>query len=103
MAPGPLSQKLTQIGSRWALDILRPETQFGTFLQALAKHPGLTQDTVTAAQLLERHAALKKYPLSPRMLKPASSPQYYSRLIEATEMSAQGIGRPGWKRLLGIR
>ena len=43
-----------------------------------------------------------QYALSEHMLKPASMPHHYTRLVEAFEKSAQGIARPWWKIFFGI-
>ena len=43
-----------------------------------------------------------QYPLSEKIMKPASMPQYYARLGEGYEKSAQGIARPWWKIFFGI-
>lgn len=116
-----LSQKLTSIGASWIKDPFRPNLQLQTFLKSLAAHPKLTPQVVDAAYALRDNQLQKKassfaltlalsvlkllhyqYPLSKRILQPASSPLHYERLVEGFEKSAQGIGRPWWKRFFGV-
>ncbi|KAF8918331.1 hypothetical protein CPB85DRAFT_77279 [Mucidula mucida] len=71
-------------------------------LGSLAQHPNLTPQAVDAAKALQDNVMMKKYKLSNKMLKPASVPHHYERLMEGMEKSAKGIGRPWWKRFFGI-
>jgi len=73
-----------------------------TFLTSLAAHPKLTPSAVRAAQALRDGAAQKKWPVSAKLTRPASMPEYYVRLVEGFEKSAQGIGRPWWKIFFGV-
>jgi len=95
-----------------------------TFLTSLAAHPKLTPSAVRAAQALRDNAAQRKvrssvrifcgtfsgleltvrlqWPVSARLTRPASMPDYYDRLVEGFEKSAQGIGRPWWKIFFGV-
>ncbi|PPR00592.1 hypothetical protein CVT26_009867 [Gymnopilus dilepis] len=82
-----LSQKLTAIAGTWTKDPFRPNLQLQNFLKSLAAHPRLTPQA---------------YPMSQKMLRPASSPLYYERLVTGFEKSAQGVGRPWWKVFFGI-
>lgn len=45
---------------------------------------------------------VSQYALSDKILKPASMPHHYTRLLEAFEKSAQGIARPWWKIFFNI-
>lgn len=124
--PSKLSQKLANIAAAWPSDPFRPNLQLKTFFQSLSKHPNLTPRAVNAAHSLKDNESMKKvrsaplivtptlfcrelkphclqYPLSTKMLEPASVPQHYERLVEAFEKSAQGIGRPWWKVFFGVR
>ncbi|KAJ3557487.1 hypothetical protein NM688_g1453 [Phlebia brevispora] len=97
-----LAPQLHRIASQWPVDPFRPHLQLKTFLGALADHPQLTPQAVRAARALENSEFQKKYRLSDKMLRPASMPLYYSRLVEGFEKSAQGIARPRWKIFFGI-
>ncbi|KAJ7778509.1 hypothetical protein B0H16DRAFT_1503797 [Mycena metata] len=97
-----LAQEMARIASSWPLDPLRPHIQLQTFLKSLATHPRLTPGAVRVAQALERNELHKKYALTDKMLKPASAPLHYEKLVEGIEKSMQGIARPWWKMFLGI-
>ena len=115
-----LSRKLSSIAESWVKDPFRPNIQLHTFLKSLAAHPRLTPQAVDAACALRNNQFKKKvpgqplrvnlvidllhyqYPLSQRILRPASTPLHYERLVEGFEKSAQGIGRPWWKVFFGI-
>ncbi|KAF8968703.1 hypothetical protein BDZ97DRAFT_1654730 [Flammula alnicola] len=97
-----LSQKVAAIAESWTKDPFRPNLQLQTFLKSLAAHPRLTPQAVEATRALRDNDMYKKYPLSQKMLRPASSPLHYERLVEGYEKSAQGIGRPWWKVFFGI-
>jgi len=97
-----LSQKLIALAETWTRDPFRPNLQLPTFLKSLAAHPRLTPHAVEATRALRDNEVSKKYPLSDKMMKPASSPHYYERLVDGWEKSSQGIGRPWWKVFFGI-
>ncbi|KAJ7657910.1 hypothetical protein DFH06DRAFT_456988 [Mycena polygramma] len=97
-----LAVEMARIASSCPIDPLRPHIQLQTFLKSLATHPRLTPGAVWAAQALERNEMHKKYALTDKILKPASAPLHYDRLVEGVEKSMQGIGRPWWKVFLGI-
>ncbi|KAF7331660.1 hypothetical protein MKEN_00045700 [Mycena kentingensis (nom. inval.)] len=97
-----LASELTRIAAACPTDPFRPHIQLSTFLKSLATHPRLTPEAVRAAQILERNETQKRYPLSEKILNPASAPQHYARLVEGMEKSAQGIKRPWWKIFFGI-
>ncbi|PFH45741.1 hypothetical protein AMATHDRAFT_158026 [Amanita thiersii Skay4041] len=99
---GKLAQRLNAIAATWYTDPFRPNIQLQTFLQSLASHPNLTPRAVDAARALQVNAMQKKYPLSKKMLQPASTPKHYDRLLEGYHKSAQGIRRPWWKIFFGI-
>jgi hypothetical protein len=114
-----LRQKLSSIAASWPTDPFRPNLQLKGFLEALSMHPKLTPQAVNAVRSLRDNELQKKvltrlfplirmfylppwqYPVSQKILRPASKPLYYDRLVEAFEKSAQGIGRPWWKIFLG--
>ncbi|KAF9526027.1 hypothetical protein CPB83DRAFT_858534 [Crepidotus variabilis] len=102
MAARPLAQKLTSIAESWVKDPFRPNLQLSTLLNSLAAHSRLTKQAVESARALRDNGMMKKYPLTQKMLDPASRPQYYQRLVEGYEKSAQGIARPWWKGFFGI-
>jgi len=95
-------QQLQRVAAKWPADPFRPNLQLRNLFESLANHPNLTAQAVTAARALQDDHFLRKYPLSDRILQPASMPQYYTRLVEGYEKSAKGIGRPWWKRFFGI-
>lgn len=97
-----LSQQLSATASNWPKDPFRPNIQLQTFLQALAAHPNLTQEAVNAANALKENTMRKKYKLSKTMLKPASMPHHYERLMDGYQKSVQGVQRPWWKIFFGI-
>lgn len=97
-----LAQQLHRTAARWPVDPFRLHLQLGNFLKSLADHPQLTPAAVRAARALEEGEFQKKYALSEKMLRPASMPQYYTRLVEGFDKSAQGIGRPWWKIFFGV-
>ncbi|EAU87525.1 hypothetical protein CC1G_11197 [Coprinopsis cinerea okayama7 len=97
-----LAQKLSTIADAWVRDPFRPNIQLSTFLKSLADHPKLTPQAVQAARALQKNEIKKAYPLSDKMLRPASMPQHYERLLEGYKKSQQGIGRPWWKVFFGI-
>ncbi|KAH6911959.1 hypothetical protein BKA70DRAFT_1266055 [Coprinopsis sp. MPI-PUGE-AT-0042] len=102
IAAGKLAQKMSTVAETWVRDPFRPNLQLSTFLQSLARHPRLTQEAVQATRTLERNEVKKMYPLSDKMLRPASSPQHYERLLEGYQKSQEGIGRPWWKIFFNI-
>ncbi|KAF8735259.1 hypothetical protein AX14_002403 [Amanita brunnescens Koide BX004] len=85
-----LAQKLSTIAAGWSKDPFRPNLQLQSFLQALSAHPNLTREAIQAATALKENAMQSKYPLSKMMLKPASMPHHYERLIEGYHKSVQG-------------
>ncbi|KAF4568351.1 hypothetical protein EYR40_010246 [Pleurotus pulmonarius] len=97
-----LAQKMSNIAALWPKDPFRPQIQLKTFLTSLSAHPNLTPQAVQAARALKDNDMFKKYPLSRKMLQPASMPKYYDRLVEGFEKSAQGIARPWWKVFFGV-
>ncbi|KDQ54561.1 hypothetical protein JAAARDRAFT_60541 [Jaapia argillacea MUCL 33604] len=97
-----ITEGLKAIAHSWPSDPFRPNLQLNTFLRSLAAHPGLTPRAVRAANALSNNEIQKKYPLSAKLLKPASTPHHYDRLVEAFEKSAKGIGRPRWKIFFGV-
>ncbi|KIK56153.1 hypothetical protein GYMLUDRAFT_47365 [Collybiopsis luxurians FD-317 M1] len=97
-----LAQQLSSIAGKWPRDPFRPHLLLPTFLQSLAKHPNLTPEAVQAAQALKNDQVKIQFPLSDKILKPASVPMHYDRLVEGLHKSAQGIGRPWWKVFFGI-
>jgi hypothetical protein len=102
MSTATLSRKLSSIAESWVKDPFRSNLQLQTFLKSLAAHPRLTPQAVDAAGALRDNKLQQKYPLSKRLLRPASAPHYYERLVQGFEKSAQGIGRPWWKVFFGI-
>ncbi|GLB44620.1 hypothetical protein LshimejAT787_1702470 [Lyophyllum shimeji] len=101
-APAKLAQKMNGIAATWIKDPFRPNLQLQTLWQSLATHPKLTPQAVQATRALKDNEMYKQYPLSKKILQPASAPHYYDRLVEGFEKSAQGIGRPWWKVFFGI-
>ncbi|KAH7101475.1 hypothetical protein BKA62DRAFT_830050 [Auriculariales sp. MPI-PUGE-AT-0066] len=93
---------LRAIANSWPTDPFHPNLQMGVFLKSLATHPNLKQEHVNIVQALHSGVLAKRYAPSSRTLKPASYPTMYNRLMEGIEKSQQGVGRPGWKRFLGI-
>ncbi|CDO70396.1 hypothetical protein BN946_scf184999.g36 [Trametes cinnabarina] len=93
---------MQRIAANWPADPFRPTVQLKTFMESLAEHPNLTPAAVRASEAIQNDVFKQKYMLSQRMLQPASYPQYYSRLVEAFDKSAQGIGRPWWKIFFNI-
>ncbi|KAJ7619530.1 hypothetical protein FB45DRAFT_981081 [Roridomyces roridus] len=96
-----LAEQMARIAASCPVDPLRPHIQLQTFLQSLATHPRLTPAAVEAARALEANEAQKQYALTDKILKPASAPLHYDRLVEGVDKSMQGIGRPWWKIFLG--
>ncbi|ETW79730.1 hypothetical protein HETIRDRAFT_49374 [Heterobasidion irregulare TC 32-1] len=97
-----LAQQLRRISAEWPNDPLRPNMQLKTFLNSLADHPKLSPAAVTAAQVLQENRISKKFPIPEKILKPASMPYHYDRLVEGYEKSLKGIGRPWWKIFFGV-
>ncbi|KAI0920474.1 hypothetical protein AcW1_002202 [Taiwanofungus camphoratus] len=95
-------QQLHRIAATWPVDPFRPNLQLKNLLDSLADHPHLTPQAVRAARALQDNEFQTKYALSEKILKPASTPHHYSRLVEGFEKSAKGIGRPWWKIFFGI-
>ncbi|OSD03681.1 hypothetical protein PYCCODRAFT_1466603 [Trametes coccinea BRFM310] len=95
-------QQMQRIAAQWPADPFRPTVQLKTFMESLAEHPNLTPAAVRASQAIQNNEFMNKYALSQKMLHPPSYPQYYTRLIEAFDKSAQGIGRPWWKIFFNI-
>jgi len=102
MASSKLPAQLHRIAAAWPVDPFRGHIQLKTFLEALADHPSLTPHAVRAARVLQDNELQKQYALSERLLKPASMPHHYTRLVEAFDKSAQGIRRPWWKIFFGV-
>ncbi|KAL0579391.1 hypothetical protein V5O48_002616 [Marasmius crinis-equi] len=100
--PSKLAQSMFKVAKNWPKDPFRPHLQLPVFLESLSTHPRLTPQAVQAAQALENGTVQKRYPLSDKILKPASVPLHYERLVEGFEKSAQGIARPLWKVFFGI-
>ncbi|EJD05008.1 uncharacterized protein FOMMEDRAFT_145668 [Fomitiporia mediterranea MF3/22] len=97
-----LSSQLKAIAQSWPTDPFRPNMQLQTFFLSLSTHPRLTPSSVRAVQELRANELAKKYPLSEKMLKPASRPMHYNQIVEGFQKSAQGIARPWWKRFFEI-
>jgi hypothetical protein len=115
-----LGHQLARVANAWPGDPFRPNMQLKTFLQSLATHPNLTPGAVTAAEALVSDEVKRKvrlrtscycraaltymlqYPLSDRMLKPASMPHHYTRLNEGFTKAQQGIKRPWWKIFFNV-
>lgn len=117
-----LARQLSAIAGEWPKDPFRPHLLLPTFLESLSEHPRLTSEAVQAAQALKKdqankkvgfsrkyslrlpwvHLSLDQYTLSSKILKPASKPMHYDRLVEGFQKSAQGIHRPWWKVFFGI-
>ncbi|KZT05232.1 uncharacterized protein LAESUDRAFT_715033 [Laetiporus sulphureus 93-53] len=102
MSATKLSQELHSIAATWHVDPFRPNLQLKNFLDSLADHPNLTARAVRAASALQKNEFQKRYQLSEKMLKPASMPHHYDRLVEGYEKSAKGVGRPWWKIFFGV-
>ncbi|KAI0656296.1 hypothetical protein C8Q70DRAFT_1013671 [Cubamyces menziesii] len=101
-ASSALRQQMQRIAAKWPEDPFRPNMQLKTFLGSLAEHPNLTPASVRTARALERDEFKSKYALSEKILQPASFPNYYTRLVEAFDKSAKGIGRPWWKIFFNV-
>lgn len=124
-AAAPVKQQMRRIAAKWPGDPFRPNIQLKTLFESLAEHPNLTPTAVSAARALKNgefikkvrttlllhfgggrwadtHLAITQYALSEKTLRPASFPHYYTRLVEAFDKSAQGIGRPWWKIFFNI-
>ncbi|KAL5478854.1 hypothetical protein ACEPAI_2131 [Sanghuangporus weigelae] len=102
---GPSSKvaaQLKAIAHSWPQDPFRPNMQLQNFFLSLSVHPRLTPNAVRAVQALRANELAKKYPLSEKMLKPASRPLHYNQIVEGFQKSVQGIARPWWKRFLEI-
>ncbi|KAF9264586.1 hypothetical protein L218DRAFT_943705 [Marasmius fiardii PR-910] len=97
-----LAQSMLKSAKSWPKDPFRPHLQLSVFLESLSAHPKLTPQAVQAVQALENSTIQKRYSLSDKILKPASVPHHYERLVEGFEKSAQGIRRPTWKIFFGI-
>ncbi|KAI0651304.1 hypothetical protein C8Q79DRAFT_1004608 [Trametes meyenii] len=98
----PLRQQMQRTVAKWPGDPFRPNVQLKTFLESLAEHPNLTPTAVRAAEALQGNEFQTKYALSAKTLQPASFPNYYTRLVEAFDKSAKGIGRPWWKIFFNV-
>ncbi|KAH9856370.1 hypothetical protein C2E23DRAFT_882441 [Lenzites betulinus] len=98
----PLKQQMQRVAAKWPGDPFRPNVQLKTFLTSLAEHPNLTPSAIRATRALMNGEFKAKYALSEKTLQPASAPHYYTRLVEAFDKSAQGIGRPWWKIFFNI-
>ncbi|PSS34246.1 hypothetical protein PHLCEN_2v1712 [Hermanssonia centrifuga] len=96
-----LAQQLHRIAAKWPVDPFRPNLQLKTFFESLADHPQLTSQAMKATRMLEENEIKKKACLN-KILRPASMPKHYERLVEGFEKSAKGIGRPWWKIFFGI-
>ncbi|KAF9923203.1 hypothetical protein BGZ65_009033 [Modicella reniformis] len=86
----------------WPADPIRPTRNLKTALQSQVSEAfrapitGTSNNTLPcrihdarlqldALQRLSRNEFKQKYPLSPRMLTPASNPNYYSKLVDMLE------------------
>ncbi|KAI0632863.1 hypothetical protein C8Q77DRAFT_1059165 [Trametes polyzona] len=101
-AGATVKQQMQRIAAKWPGDPFRPNIQLKTLLESLAEHPNLTPTAVRAARALQEDQFKTKYALSEKTLRPASFPHYYTRLVEAFDKSAKGIGRPWWKIFFNI-
>ncbi|KAF7301126.1 hypothetical protein MIND_00676800 [Mycena indigotica] len=97
-----LGAEMARIATACPTDPLRPHIQLRTLLNSLAAHPKLTPGVVNAAQTLERNEIKQRYPLTDKILRPASVPLHYEKLVEGVEKSMQGIKRPWWKVFFGV-
>ncbi|KAI5120625.1 hypothetical protein M0805_009385 [Coniferiporia weirii] len=102
MSASKLSTQLKSVAQSWPTDPFRPNMQLRSFLLSLSAHPQLTPAAVRASQALRANELQKKYPLSEKLLKPASRPLHYNQIVEGFQKSAQGIARPWWKRFFEI-
>ncbi|KAH9922308.1 uncharacterized protein BXZ73DRAFT_91601 [Epithele typhae] len=94
--------RMMTAATNWPVDPFRPHVQVRVLLESLADHPRLTPEAVKAMEGLRSNTIKKKYPLPAKILKPASMPLHYTRLVEAFEKSAQGIARPWWKIFFNV-
>lgn len=102
MAARSLSHEMASIAKSWLHDPVRPHLQLSVLLESLSNHSSLAPEAVKAANTLQQNEVYKKYELSEKILRPASVPHHYERVVGGLEKSMQGIGRPWWKVVLGI-
>ncbi|EJD41213.1 hypothetical protein AURDEDRAFT_69079 [Auricularia subglabra TFB-10046 SS5] len=90
------------LADSWPGDAFHSNLQLRVFLKALATHPKLTADAVKIMQALKDDKLYHTYRPTKRTLHPPSIPEHYVRLVEGVQKAQQGIGRPWWKRILGL-
>lgn len=99
MTATPIYRHFLRALDKWPNDPLRPYVSFEKMMRARLDAQFRTENPIWdekeaarqlhALELLLRDELKKKYPLSPKILEPASNPRYYTRLIEELERSAQ--------------
>lgn len=107
-----LAAHYTRLIARWPIDALRPENR--QFQRLLENRLRATNDTAAvdgndlskqanAAYLLLDDVLSKRYPLSDKLMKPASRPTLYEELDqELQEGPRRGMMSYIWKRITGM-
>ncbi|KAL2355946.1 hypothetical protein BJ546DRAFT_969368 [Cryomyces antarcticus] len=100
MSREAISKHYSRILTLWPKDPLRPEVSFEPLLRKRVadKTTGPEQGRqINALYSLLDNRYTKKYPVSPRMMSPASNPAYYTNL--AAELQ-QAPGRSWFERYM---
>ncbi|KAI3628283.1 ARG8 [Malassezia furfur] len=110
---------LLKLAQTWPKDPLRPNLDFGEAIRRAteAEMPSASQAKASLAELRKSLAALERirsseslreYPTPRNVLHPASTPTYYSQLVEAMGRVARGQSvAPSWaervRHFFGVR
>jgi len=103
-----LASHYTRILRRWPVDRLRPEERtFQHLLQNRIKNPPVDaasgEQEANAAYLLLENDLRNRFPLSKKIMRPASNPEHYERVArEVDEIPTRGMLDRVWKRLSGM-
>lgn len=81
--------KLLWIAKEWPFTKLRPKLQFKNLVQNIHdrshEHEQIAGKSVVALEALLNNKHFNNYPLSAKMLKPASAPNHYDKVLDAVD------------------
>ncbi|KAI9280738.1 hypothetical protein BY458DRAFT_500222 [Sporodiniella umbellata] len=88
----PLYRSFLKVVERWPVDKVRPNRDLKQIITTRVEESFRNQNSVDISQAQKQLLALEKmvdnefknkYPLSEKILNPASNPNYYSKLVSA--------------------
>ncbi|CAO3702173.1 hypothetical protein G6F56_008820 [Rhizopus delemar] len=95
----PLYRSFLKVVEKWPVDKVRPNRDLKQIITTRVEESFRNENTVDIAQAEKQLFALEKmlnnefknkYPLSEKILVPASNPNYYSKLVSALGVNKEG-------------